>query len=103
MRAKIESKPSPIHGNGWFAVEDIEFLEHPREHRPRGHGFNSSCSPNVELVMLKTMLDLGRVKVHQQLVVAIRPIKAGEELTVNYNVVPCNCGNCKTPAEQVKP
>lgn len=98
LKAKAESRPSPIHGDGYFAIEKIERLE-SIETGKRGHGFNSSCNANVEIVPLKTTLKLGHCTVFQQVVIAIRPIAVDEELTVNYRWHPCNCTDCRLERE----
>lgn len=53
---------------------------------------NHSCEPNAEVVHLE--LEQGR---HRLLLEAVRPIRAGEEITIDYgfsaeDAIPCACG-----------
>lgn len=101
----IVTRPSHIHGIGCFARQDAlqgtNLGPMPRETR----GFNHGCEPNVELRPRsikkrgKRMIDFDPI--------ALRDIKAGEELLVNYyrsGKIPTYFErSCKCPAHQKRP
>ncbi len=125
---KLEIKPSKIHRWGLYALEDIpvrrKVMEYTGEKINRketkrrselqgdriylftldpywtldgavgGSGaeyINHSCDPNI-----KTVITKGHI-----LYMSMRPIRAGEELTVDYHFakdidkIPCSCGTAK--------
>jgi hypothetical protein len=62
---------------------------------------NHSCEPNCELVLWKYQRVRNR-RYHRLWLQALRPIAAGEELTIDYSwpapdAIPCACGssNCR--------
>jgi hypothetical protein len=108
---KIETQPSPIHGLGVFATRDIQAGELIARYRGRpveGNGvyvgwhdtrggsdqryeitgrlrfLNHACSANAEFSGFQ--------------LIAARPIRDGEEITINYGSDTCECRRKEEPA-----
>lgn len=95
MKRPYLVKPSAIHGNGLFAAKAFrtgEYLPDPNDYCLHNFGgFNHSCQNNVEL--------------NEDMIIALRDIEIGEELTVDYDHCQekskkrCNCPVCKEKPE----
>jgi|SRR5665213_982282 len=78
----IDTRPSPIHGDGLFTSQDVERGSFIGVIPNKTRGFNHGCEPNVELrprIVRKSdrmMVDFDPF--------ALRDIKADEELLTNY-------------------
>ena len=102
MKKPYSFRKSKIHGVGTFAAKDFKrgtilpvlFTLYSREYlnSKKFGGYNHSCKPNIKINAAKDYLDRGNL--------AIRNIKAGEELTVSYGSDhflegQCNCPLCR--------
>ena len=97
-RVKVRTGRSKISGRGVIATHVIRYGELINGRISGSTGFNHSCDPNVAIVDLPDGVEG----------FAVRKIKRGEELTVDYRrlyarlpyehlphgIVECNCQSC---------